>query len=110
MIFRKEERDLQMAVSWKFWSKICDLTHVCLAQRAIARSSSSMIPTMSMQDSGGDTRANTHNCGQHRISQLRDAFSGIDPYREDEIVQLKALMMLSRHDCWDLFCWLVLGS
>lgn len=74
-----------MAVSWKFWSKICDLTHFCLAQRAIARSSSSINPTMSMQDSGGDTEANTHNCGQHRISQLRDVLSCIEPCRVDEL-------------------------
>ncbi|KAJ4025987.1 hypothetical protein NW761_011813 [Fusarium oxysporum] len=105
----KKKRECKSMVSWKLRSKIYDLTYVCLAQRAIARSSSSTIPTMSMQDSGGDTRANTHNCGQHRISQLRDAFSSIDPSR-GWIVQLKALMMLSRHDCWDLFCWLVLGS
>lgn len=70
-----------MMVSWEMQAKIYDLTRVCLAQRAIAIFSSSTSPTMSMQDSGGVTEANLHNCGQHRISQLRDVSSAIDPSR-----------------------------
>lgn len=79
LMMLEKERNLQMMVPWKLRSKICDLSHVWLVQRAIAIFSSSTSPNMSMQDSGGNTEANLHNCGQHRISQLRDVFSGMDP-------------------------------